>query len=454
MSVNERLRSPGFKALGIALLALLMLFPLSQVRSLISERQALQLEAQGRIASGIGGVQRLGGPVLSIPAQAITTVTDEVTHDRRTVVTAAAALRVLPRTLNIDAVLGMELRHKGIYSLPTYLATIRIRGEFDRQLLAERILHRNTEDAAHEQRLEHPEQAVLLLPVGDLKSLRSAKRLEFGAAALQPSSGMLSGMQALSMPLDLTTLLANGSGTAVPFAFDVIISGSDALNFLPLAAATTVMVQSTWPHPDYQGAFLPVQKMPQVDGGFKALWSVLQLNRAIAQSWYGDALSEEMFTAATFGVRLMQPSTVYSSNERAVRYGILFIAITFIGFFGWEHLSGHLRLHTMHYLLVGLALAVFYLLLLALSEHLGFALAYLLAASALVLLIVVYVAGVTGSRPAAALNGGLLSVSYGLLYVILQSEDYALLLGSLLLFATLAALMVATRKLDWRALVS
>jgi inner membrane protein len=211
-------------------------------------------------------------------------------------------------------------------------------------------------------------------------------------------------------------------------------------------------VQSSWPHPNYQGAFLPVEKLPVAGGGFKARWSVLQVNRAIAASWIGNSQGSQQFAAAAFGVRLMQPATVYSANERAVRYGVLFIAITFIGFFGWEHTSTKLRLHAMNYLLVGLALAVFYLLLLALSEHIGFALAYLAAATALVLLIFVYVIGVTASRTAAMVNAALLSLSYAVLYVILRSEDYALLLGSLLVFGALAALMLATRRLDWSQL--
>lgn len=452
MTVTDRLRSPGAKALGIGLLALTMLFPLSQVRMLVAERRGLQEEAQERIAAGIGGAQRLGGPVLSIPAQSIATVEDRVTHQPRVTVGDAAPVRMLPQTLDIDASLSMELRHKGIYSLPTYVAAVRIRGSFDRAAIVEYLQRPAIENEAHELRRERPEQAQLLLPLGDLKSLRSAKRLELAGAKLVPSAGELGGAQALSLPVDLAALLASSKGDELGFAFDIEISGSEAISFVPMAGSTTVTVQSRWPHPDYQGAFLPVEKQPVSGGGFKARWSVLQVNRAIAASWLGDAQGARQFAAAAFGVRLMQPSTVYSSNERAVRYGVLFIAITFIGFFGWEHASSKLRLHAMNYALVGLSLAAFYLLLLALSEHLGFALAYLIAAAALVLLLFAYVLGVTSSRVAAAVNAALLSLSYGLLYLILGSEDYALLLGSLLVFGALAALMLATRRLDWSRL--
>jgi inner membrane protein len=293
------------------------------------------------------------------------------------------------------------------------------------------------------------QRAMLLLPLGELKSLRAIHRMEWAGQHLEATPGTLAGSDALMLPVDLTPLLATGAAGELPFVFDVEITGSEAMQFLPLAGTTSVRLHSDWPHPDFQGAFLPIAKSADATGGFAAQWSVLQLNRAISQAWYGDSESATQFAAATFGARLMQPSTVYSSNERAVRYGILFIVITFLGFFGWEHVTSRLRLHAMQYLLVGLALAVFYLLLMALSEHLGFALAYIVAAAALVLLIGLYVAGISGRPRAAALVAGLLATSYGLLYVILQSEDYALLLGSMLVFASLAALMLTTRRLDW-----
>jgi inner membrane protein len=146
---------------------------------------------------------------------------------------------------------------------------------------------------------------------------------------------------------------------------------------------------------------------------------------------------------------MFQPSDIYTQNYRAMRYGILFIAITFACFFACEHVVRGLRLHPMQYLLIGLALATFYLLLLALSEHVGFAIAYTIAAAALVALITTYIAGATSNRRAAGWIGAALATAYAVLYVILLSEDYALLFGSLLLFASLAALMLATRRLDW-----
>ena len=448
MAILNRFNSATSKAVGVALLVMLMLVPLAQVRALIGERQSLQREAQNRIAAGIGGVQRLGGPVLSIPSEALQTVTDEKTHKISATWVEAPPLRMLPKTLFVDADLKMELRRKGIYSLPTYVATVQLHGEFDRRRIVALMPQDRAADADHPAVRAHPERTLLLLPLGELKSLRSAQQLEFAGSVLEPSPGALSGSEALQMPIDLPRMLAGTTGASLPFTFSVELSGSAAIHFLPLASEASVRMHSNWPHPDFQGAFLPVEKGITSQSS-SARWTVLALNRPIAQAWYGDAVGEAQLSAATFGVRFMQPSTVYSTNERAVRYGILFIAITFLGFFGWEHVASGLRLHSMQYLLVGLSLAIFYLLLIALSENLDFGRAYACAAAALVVLIGTYVGGATGRKMAAALIALLLAASYGLLYLILQSEDYALLLGSLLVFGALATLMLATRKLDW-----
>ena len=232
------------------------------------------------------------------------------------------------------------------------------------------------------------------------------------------------------------------------FRLEFEIAGSESLHFLPLGSHTAVTASVAWPHPDFDGAFLPQSRDIKPDG-YSAKWEVLELNRAYPQAWRGATVTQPVLLATAFGVRLFQPSNIYTQNYRAVRYGILFVAITFACFFAWEHLVRGLRLHPMQYLLVGLALATFYLLLLALSEHIGFALSYGLAAAALVALITTYIAGATNNRLAAFGIGGALASTYGILYVILLSEDYALLFGSLLLFVILGAWMVATRRLDW-----
>jgi inner membrane protein len=237
----------------------------------------------------------------------------------------------------------------------------------------------------------------------------------------------------------------------VPFRIELTLAGTDALQFLPLGASTTIEASGNWGSPEFHGAFLPDQHEIRSDR-FEAKWRVLQLNRALPASWRGNEQGRDALTAAGFGFGIFEPVDVYARSYRAIRYGVLFVAITFLCFFAWEHGGTGVRLHPMNYLLVGLALAVFFLLLVALSEQIGFDWAYLAAASALVALLTIYVAGVVDRAGPAWVMGGAMSAAYGALYVILGSEDYALLLGAGLVFSVLAMLMIGTRRFDWTSL--
>ena len=234
------------------------------------------------------------------------------------------------------------------------------------------------------------------------------------------------------------------------------LAGSSQLTFLPLARKAAIAIKSTWPHPKFEGAPAPLE--PQIsDDGFSARWSVLEINRNFGQSWYDsqvrrDLPAEVAFGQSGVGVTFYEPVDVYQRNYRAVHYAILLIAITFLAFFLWEHLSGS-AIHAMQYLMVGLALALFYLLLLALSEHLAFDIAYAISAGS---------AGGADHRvpdrrlrrlPLALGAGAGLATLYTLLYWILRSEDYSLLMGALLLFGVLAILMTTTRRVDWSNVV-
>jgi inner membrane protein len=437
-SVERRFESISIKALTIAALTLLMLWPLWRVESLVNERQALQHQAYDVIAAGFGGPQIVGAPILSVDTQERSVVVDPLTKNSTEVWAAGAPLHLLPDDVRIATEAAVEVRSKGIYSIPVYVSKVVITGEFNPAALTG-LLASNVDTGVL------PAHAIIQLPLSGVKFLRSLTRFDVNGQTLHAVSGEIAGFPALSAPIDLRAI-----EHTVPLAFrlEFEIAGSDSLHFLPLGADTTVSARIAWPHPDFDGAFLPISRKftPQ---GYSANWRVLELNRAIPQMWRGAAVPNSTLLATAFGVHLFQPSDIYTQNYRAVRYGILFIAITFACFFTSEHLVRGLRLHPMQYLLVGLALATFYLLLLALSEHVGFAVSYAIAAAALVTLITVYIAGATTNRKAAAGIGAALAASYAALYVILLSEDYALLYGSLLLFVILATLMLATRRLDW-----
>jgi len=437
-SLESRFASVSVKAVVIAALTLLMLWPLSRVESLVSERQTLQSQAYAVIAAGFGGSQILGAPILTVDTQDRTVQVNPTTKNTTETWSEGTPLHLLPDDVQITNQVSVEVRSKGIYSVPVYISKVIMTGVFKPEAIAS-LLRSNADVQVL------PTRAVFQLPLSGVKYLRALTRFEVDGQSLRAGSGEVAGFSALSIPMDLKS---RGELKPLAFRLELEIAGSESLHFLPLGAHTTVTASVAWPHPDFDGAFLPVARDIKPEG-YSAKWEVLELNRAYPQVWRGVTVTESALMETAFGVRLFQPSNIYTQNYRAVRYGILFVAITFACFFAWEHLVRGLRLHPMQYLLVGLALATFYLLLLALSEHIGFALSYGVAAAALIALITTYIAGATNNRLAAFGIGAALAITYGILYVILLSEDYALLFGSLLLFVILAALMVATRRLDW-----
>jgi inner membrane protein len=436
-SLERRFESVSFKAVVIAVLTLLMLWPLARVENLVNERQVLQHQAYEVIAAGFGGSQILGAPILSVDAQERSVVVDTRTNVG-TESWMATSIHLLPDDVHIATDAAVEVRSKGIYSVPVYVAKVVMTGEFKPEAIAG-LLASNADTRVL------PAHAVIQLPLSGVKYLRTLSRFEVGGQELRAASGEVAGIPALSAPIDLQAI---DRTRVLAFRLEFEIAGSESLHFLPLGSTTNVTARIAWPHPDFDGAFLPISHQLNAKE-YTAHWQILELNRAIPQLWRGASVANSALLATAFGARLFQPSDIYTQNYRAVRYGILFVAITFACFFAWEHLVRELRLHPMQYLLVGLALATFYLLLLALSEHVGFALSYAIAAGALVALITAYIAGATTNRRSAVGIGAALSASYAALYLILVSDDNALLFGSLLLFAILATLMLATRRLDW-----
>jgi inner membrane protein len=287
-------------------------------------------------------------------------------------------------------------------------------------------------------------QSRLRLPVSTAKSLREVTQSDFAGrhVTLGPAGrGVHPAVEAL---IDMSELRKKDSAE---FAFDAVVAGSRNVSVLPLGNVTTVNMQSNWPHPSFQGAFLPAERKI-TEQGFEARWQVLELNRPYRTIWHEGEVDEVMLSQSSFGVGLFQPVDIYQRAERAVKYAALFIALTFLTLFAWEQVTRS-RLHPLQYLLVGLALSMFYLLLIALSEHIAFVAAYVVAATSLVLLIGMYIAGALRSSRRGLVAGGAMSVVYGLLYMLVLSEDYSLLLGAIILFVALAAVMLATRRFDW-----
>lgn len=332
-----------------------------------------------------------------------------------------------------------ELRSRGIYQARLFHADNRISGRFD--LPAQLGI---TEDFA-DYRFE---PAFLAVGISDIRGIENALKLELGDQRLEFSPG--SQVDWLGEGVHVTLPAQDGKKPAVlEFAFDLRLQGTEQLQVVPVGKTSQVTLASNWPHPSFVGNFLPAQR-EVTDQGFSANWQTTFFSTNLEQALQNclDGQGCEDFSNRSFGVNFIDPVDQYLKSDRAIKYALLFIALTFAGFFLFEVLKS-LAVHPIQYALVGVALAFFYLLLLSLSEHLGFALAYLISASACVVLIGFYVCHVLRSVAHGVGFSAGLAALYGLLYGLLSAEDYALLMGSLLLFGLLGTVMVLTRKLDW-----
>ena len=423
------MKNPLFlKALAVGVLALILMIPAGMVRDLVAERQKRAAEAVEGIAEGWGKRQAIAGPYLAIPYERAWTEAKRETVDGRERVSRierreSSVLRVPAAGLEWTVAAEISEKSRGIYKARLYGAKLQASGTLALPLLAAH------EDGTSRYRWFAPR---LVLGISDPQGIRAAPDATLDGRAARFSPGPGDPARASGLHVVLPDLKP---GAAVPFQLALELGGSESLAIMPLGADTTVAMRADWPHPSFLGRFLPARHEIGPDG-FTAAW---RISRFAAQG------SEQL------AVSFVEPAGLYQRLERSAKYGFLFIGLTFGAFFLFE-LVKRLAIHPVQYALVGLALAMFFLLLTALSEHVAFAYAYAAAALACVLLISAYLAYVLKSIRAATAFGTGLAVVYGILYLMLRAEDYSLLGGSLFLFGLLAALMLATRRVDWYSL--
>lgn len=419
-------------------LTLVLVVALTMIHSLIGERAQRAHSVRSEIASSWGQSQTIGGPVVVVPYRV-----RHVDSNGKLQVSVTRA-RFLPDKLTVRGQLLPERRHRGIFETVLYHSKMRIEGEFARPdfsawgVAAEDVLWN---------------EAVVTIGISDLRGIRGNPLMRWGDRTLAFSGG--SGDARLwTSGLTAANAFAGGPAAArYPFALDLALNGSEQIGFYPLGGATVVEMSSPWPDPSFNGAFLPETRRitPQ---GFTARWSISSLARSYPQRFreWGDEGTSALAAVApsAFSVGLFSPVGHYQQAERSVKYGALFIVLTFVTFFLYELLSP-VMLHPMQYFLVGGALCLFYLLLLSISEHAPFAVAYAIASVATVALITAYGAALLRSALRVAGLAGVLGMLYGYLYVLLQLEDWALLMGSIGLFLILALVMYTTRTVDWGA---
>lgn len=440
-------RALFFRCAAIFLVIVLLLIPLVRINGLIRERQAARDAVVEDIARSAAGPQTLTGPLLVVPYTR--TVQETQLDSARVPVTVtrefAGELRLLPALVDLDGRLATEERQRGIYRARVFDATARLTGRFD--------VPAHFGVAAADLASYRFGQPRLVIGISDIRGIGNALSLSANGARVAFVPG--TGLRMLGAGVQAPIALASGDAQQpLQFQIDLSLLGTSAFQFTPVGRETHVMLGSDWPHPSFVGQFLPRER-EITRSGFTADWRTSffatnleeALARCPAQAEPGAPECAD-FSGRHFGVSFVDPVDQYLKSDRAVKYGFLFILLTFAGFFLLEVLR-RFSVHPVQYGLVGLALALFFLLLLSFSEHIGFAAAYAVSAVACVGLITYYVTHVLGSRVHGAGFGAALASLYALLYAILGSEDYALLTGSVLVFALLALVMVLTRRVNW-----
>lgn len=434
---NSQGRSPALKFFAVGALTLLMIVPLFLIQALVWERSNRAAEAAQGVASGWGGAQKVSGPFLAVPFMTI----EQRDENGRTVEKTVRRVAVfLPGALNVAASADTDIKRRGIFDVSIFRSDIQIAGQFDAPRF-ERLGVRPTQVLWQE--------AYVFMWVQDVRGLVGNVALTWGDqgqnSEFEPGSGPdLPAYAGIHAPVNL------GDGTGVSrYTMALKLNGTGELSFAPVGRDTSVSLSSDWPHPNFQGAFLPDEPSEPVTAqGFKRQWTVPYLRRSLAQESLAPESLMYSVDQTTFGVKFYQPVDFYQLVDRALKYAILFIGLSFLVFFLIEILTGA-RVHVVQYLLVGAAQVIFYLLLLSIAEHWGFRDAYLASASATVLLTFLYAVSALKSLVRALVVLVALTLLYGLLFLLLREEDYALLVGSVASFAVLSVTMFVTRRIDW-----
>ena len=446
-------RSPGGKLAITILIGFLLSIPLFSIYLLNWDRQNQSETASSSIVEGWGGPQTIAGPVLVIPYQAQTTETVEEGGKQVTKTSTVWKELVLsPETSVLDTKISPERRKRSIYEAVVYETTLTGQAKFVMPTDLERI-------GVPVASLVFA-RAEIRFGLSDARGLFGtppAVRIGGKALKLEPghglgatnSSGFFAWLDATALPTG--PLVAD---------FDYRFRGSESVTLAPRAGDTTWKVTSPWPSPSFQGGFLPTTRKVGADG-FTATYRVgnLALGQSLvnasddlvqAATGRKDSYATPGTTAGIASINLVQPVDVYSQVNRATKYGFLFIGFTFLALLMFDVIGG-VRVAAVEYLLVGVGLVLFFALLLAFAEVIGFTPAYVLASAGIIGLITAYSAAVLKSWRRAGYIGGLLTALYAVLYILLSLEAYSLLIGSLMLFAALAGVMYVTRNLDWGA---
>lgn len=435
--LNWLQESVTVKLLFIGALTLMLLIPSFLVISLIDERTRRQDEMEKDISDKWSGSQLIQGPVLVIPYKKFTKEKDA--NNKEVMKETIENAYILPGTLNFKSTVKSKILNRGIFETVVYNTLVIVNGDFKAELAKLSI--------TPEQLLLN--KAKITFSISDLKGLKTNPVIKSNNQNLQAEpvfneKGLFSnGLQA---NIDLTGAIDK----TIPFDFILDLKGSQELRFLHSGKTTTVDVTGDWKTPSFDGRYLPDDRKVN-DKGFTAKWRMLYFNRPFAQQWASnDTLLNDMHRHedALFGVKLKLPVDQYQKTMRTSKYGILIILLTFISLFLTEMISKQ-KIHVFNYILIGAALVIYYTLLLSFAEQIGYNWAYLIASAATIGLVAGFIASLLKNKKAAILFTIILTIFYVFIYVIIQLEDLALLIGSVALFIIVSILMYFSRKINW-----
>ena len=424
--------SKSIKAVVIAFLILLLLIPMFMIEDMISERGRTQTDAIAEVGQKWSLAQTITGPYINLKYP----ITQE---DNGTKKVTMGNVTLLPDELSIDGQLSTEILRRGIYKVNVYQSELVIKGFFS----SEELRKSNVDmDVLQYQR------AVICLNLTDMRGLSEQVSITLNDSVYMFEPGMDGrGIESMGVHA-IVDLSALKDDRKLPYEMKIKLKGSQSIYFTPLGKTTRVALKANWNTPSFDGNYLPEER-EITEKDFSAQWQVLNLNRNYPQVFinYQNASIKDIQNS-NFGVNLKMPVEQYQQSMRSTKYAILIILLTFTVIFFTEIME-KTRIHALQYLLVGLALCLFYSLLLSMSEHIGFRMAYLVASVLTIMLVGGYMLGIIKRKKPAFIMAGLLSVLYIYVFILIQLETFALLAGSLGLFVILAMVMYFSKKIDW-----
>lgn len=446
------------KLFTVGFLVLILLIPSSWIQHLMNERQSRAGDVISEISQKWSGPQTVSGPILVIPFTKIEKI--EKRNDVAEIIETTEKAFFLPEDLTITGTLDPETLHRGLFDAVVYAADMKIDAVFSRP---------DFKALGIQEELVHWQQAYLVYPVTHLGGIHSKPSLKAGGQLLEVAPSGNTGVSTKKYSIeakDPEIALANNAyefsanGLTAPLKWqsaddfkpavsvNIDLRGSQRLNIVPAGKTTTVDLQGTWSDPSFDGESIP-EVRDVTDKSFSATWNVLHFNRPFPQQWTGE---RESLTGGEFGLKLLTPVGQYQQSIRTAKYAHLIIILTFVALFLVE-VTHRTRIHPFQYILIGVALTIYYTLLLSISEQIGYTLAYWIASASTIVLVSLYSSSFLKTRLVVLLTS-LMAVFYTFIFVIILQQDFSLLIGSIGLFIIVAALMYFSRKIKWYKEVS